>query len=242
MTLSSGRRYIRGSDLGPRQARAVLAFLTLNRSRSASSDELRQVVWEDSSPPAWDVALRSLISRIRKAFDALQAPVSGRLLDGERGRYRLMLPESATVDWEQAMLSLEQAESLLRDGEVDAAHAPANVSTIVFRRPFLPGQDGSWAEFQRERQSRLLYRSLVCLAETWLAQGQPASAVEAASEAVTIDPTAESSYRLLMRAYAETANPAEAVRWYQRLRGALSTELGLDPSSETEALFLSLLR
>jgi len=45
-----------------------------------------------------------------------------------------------------------------------------------------------------------------------------------------------------MRANAKAGNTAEAVREYQRLREALSSELGLDPSPDTEALFLSLLR
>ena len=242
MVLSGRAGHISGSDIGPRQVRTLIAFLTLNRARSVSSEELRLVLWEDSWPPAWEAGLRSLLSRVRAAFDAVLAPMSRRMLDGEPGRYRLTLPPGTTVDWEQAALSLEQAESLLRDGDTRAAHAPASVSTIVFRRPFLPGLGSSWAELQRERQMRLLCRSLECLAESWLAHDQPALAIEAASEAVARDPTSEAGCRLVMRANAKAGNPAEAVREYQRLREALSSELGLDPSPDTEALFLSLLR
>lgn len=242
MTLSSGARRLGGAGLGPRQARALIAYLTLNRSRSVSAEELRIALWEEAYPSAWDVALRSLASRVRAAFGAVLTPVSGRLLDSEDGRYKLTLPWATTVDWEQAMLSLEEAEASLREGDASAAHAPAGVATIILRRPFLPGLAGSWAELLRERQSRLLRRSLECLAESWLAHHHPLQAIEAASEAVSLDPTAEAGYRILMRANAEAGNPAEAVRSFQRLRGALSSELGMDPSSETEALFLSILR
>ena len=51
----------------------------------------------------------------------------------------------------------------------------------------------------------------------------------------------ESSHRLLMQAHASAGNPAEAIQCYHRLRRSLADELGTDPSSETEALYIKLL-
>lgn len=50
-----------------------------------------------------------------------------------------------------------------------------------------------------------------------------------------------SSHRLLMQAHASDGNPAQAVKAYYRLQRLLTDELGTDPSSETEALYLKLL-
>ena len=44
-----------------------------------------------------------------------------------------------------------------------------------------------------------------------------------------------------MRSHAAQGNRAEALRVYQQCRQLLADELGIDPSPETEALYLELL-
>jgi DNA-binding SARP family transcriptional activator len=75
-----------------------------------------------------------------------------------------------------------------------------------------------------------------------MAIGEDALAVEAASEAVRLEPFRETSHQRLMRAHAALGNRAEALRAYERCRRLLADELGVDPSVETEALYLELLR
>jgi len=45
-----------------------------------------------------------------------------------------------------------------------------------------------------------------------------------------------------MRAYAAAGNRAEALRVYERCRKLIAKELGADPSPETQAVHLKLLR
>ena len=45
-----------------------------------------------------------------------------------------------------------------------------------------------------------------------------------------------------MRVLVAAGDRVEAIRAYQRLKGLLASELGTDPSSETEALYVELLR
>jgi DNA-binding SARP family transcriptional activator len=66
--------------------------------------------------------------------------------------------------------------------------------------------------------------------------------VHAAEEAVALEPFRETGYRQLMRAHAAGGNRAEALRAFQRCRALLADELGVDPSPETEAAYLQLLR
>jgi DNA-binding SARP family transcriptional activator len=63
-----------------------------------------------------------------------------------------------------------------------------------------------------------------------------------AREAIDLEPDRESSHQRLMRAEAALGNRAEAVRAYHRCRDLLREELGVDPSSETQALFTRILR
>jgi predicted ATPase/class 3 adenylate cyclase len=84
-------------------------------------------------------------------------------------------------------------------------------------------------------------RSLQAQAEGHLIVGRTGSAVAAAREAVALDELREGSYRLLMRALAAAGERGEALRVWERCRITLTDELGIDPSSETEAVYLSLL-
>ena len=71
--------------------------------------------------------------------------------------------------------------------------------------------------------------------------GQGSLAVEMAGQAVSLEPFRETGYRRLMSAHAAACNRADALRVYGRCRELLSEELGVDPSTETEALYLELL-
>jgi DNA-binding SARP family transcriptional activator len=241
LLVSRGGWSVRAEDLPSRQARAVFAFLILNRTRSVAKTELAEVLWDDTWPDAWDVAVRSLVSQTRAALKTGSG--QGVLeVNGSGGSYRLGAPGRVTVDLEEAARHLEDAQQALRQDDAASAHAPASVAAIILRRPFLPGFEGLWAEAQRGRQSRMRRKALESLGESWLALDEPGLALEAASEAATIDNTSEPAYRILMRASALSGNPAEGARWYHRLRAALREDLGMNPSKETERIFLSLLR
>ncbi|MEA2420694.1 MAG: hypothetical protein QOE60_2900, partial [Thermoleophilaceae bacterium] len=54
---------------------------------------------------------------------------------------------------------------------------------------------------------------------------------------VEVEPTDEPAYRELMRRELDAGSRPAAIRWYGRLRTALRRELGLAPSSETEAIY-----
>ena len=65
--------------------------------------------------------------------------------------------------------------------------------------------------------------------------------METAMEAVALDPYRERTQRFLMDAYSATGNKARAVSVYHDFRRLLADELGTEPSSEIEALYLKLL-
>jgi len=63
-----------------------------------------------------------------------------------------------------------------------------------------------------------------------------------ATLAVELDPMDETAHRLLMRAHAALGEIAAALRDFEDYRGRLAEELGVDPSPETRALHIALLR
>jgi DNA-binding SARP family transcriptional activator len=112
----------------------------------------------------------------------------------------------------------------------------------IARRPFLGDEEAPWIAAQRARLRGLLTRGLQCLSAVSAVNGEAALAVQYASEVVELEPFRETAYQELMRVHAQMGNRAEALRVFGRCRELLREELGANPSPETEALFLDLLR
>jgi DNA-binding SARP family transcriptional activator len=66
-------------------------------------------------------------------------------------------------------------------------------------------------------------------------------AAEAARDAVAIAPLRETSHQLLMRALASAGNTAEALKAYENCRKLIASELGVDPSPQTRAVYEEIL-
>jgi DNA-binding SARP family transcriptional activator len=231
-------------DLRPlpgRQGRRALAYLICERGRPVPREELAEAIWQDALPPAWDTALRAIVSRLRRLCENLGQSEAARIAS-IYGCYQLHLPPDAWIDIEAATASISQAEAALRNDAVQDAWGHALVAAVIAERPFLPGEEGAWVEQRRAELHRIRVRALECVADLRLAIGEGALAVEAASEAVRLEPFRETSYQRLMCAHASLGNRAEALRTYERCRRLLADELGADPSAEIEALYLDLLR
>jgi DNA-binding SARP family transcriptional activator len=232
--LLGGRTLIRADRLPRRQGRIAFALLMSERPRAVPRAELADALWPDGPPPAQDVALSALASKLRALL--MEAGASRGALAVADGCYRVELPAGTWIDTEAAHAAVHDAEAALRSGAHPVAYGPATVAAAILRRPFLPGIEGDWVERRREALRGLLVRALDVLAEVHATNREPALAVRAAEQAVTLEPFRESGYRRLMRLHDGAGNRAEALRVYRRCRGLLARELGTAPSPETEAL------
>jgi SARP family transcriptional regulator, regulator of embCAB operon len=221
-----------------KQGRLTFAYLVYERLRPVSRDELAGELWPGAVPPSWERSLSAIISKLR----ALLAGLPGVILDGSFGHYRLSLPADAWIDVEVANGAIDRAESALRGDEPREARGWALVALQISRRPFLMGEEGPWTTVKRSGLREILVRAHECLSEPSIWHREPEYAVKHAREAVTLEPFRETSYQLLMRAHAAVGNRAEALRVYERCRTLLSEELGVPPSSQTEAVYLEILR
>jgi DNA-binding SARP family transcriptional activator len=225
-----------------RQSRRAFAFLALAQGRPVSRDELAAIVWPQDVPDAWDSALSALVSRLRGLLAKTALRERGLSIRSGFGQFQLVAPSDTWIDLEAAAGAIDDAEIAIRAGAVRQAFGPAGVVYAIARRPFLAGDNGAWVEAQRSTLERQLVRALECLTKVWLASGEPIHAVESASEAIAIDRYRESSYQLLMQAQSATGNRAKAIQTYHELRQLLVDDLGVDPTPETAALYLELLR
>lgn len=241
LCLESAGRLLLETQLGSRQGRLALAYLVCERRRSIPREELAEVVWEDGPPPAWDVDLRALVSRLRAA--ATRIGLDGSALIGSGlGCYHFNLPAGGWVDVEAAADAIHRAETLLRSGQSREACGWALAARMNARRPFLPGRDAAWVERRRSQLRDIHVRALDALAEVWILTGDPLLAARDAEESIALEPYREIGYQWLMRAQAAASNRGEAVRAFRRCRETLGRDLGVEPSPVTEAVFREVMR
>jgi DNA-binding SARP family transcriptional activator len=155
-----------------RQGRALFAFLTVNRNRVLSRDEVAAAIW----PQARDAGLAPLLSKLRRIV-----PLEG---------IALRLPQEAWVDVESATDAVHRAESAVAQGDFHRAWGPSQVAMFVSRRPFLPGHDAEWIEEVRRSLAAVHLRALETYAQAALGIGgtELAAAVRAGRELTRLEP------------------------------------------------------
>ena len=224
-----------------KQGRLLFAYLVSERSRPVAKEELASVLWPDQQSDTWEAALSALTSRLAALLSSEGLETLGMSFSRQFGQYQLRLPSDAWVDIEAGTSAIDRAEAAVRAGEARNALGPAAVAASIARRPFLPGVNGFWRESLQSKLDRQLVRALDCLGEMQLGIGEPQTALESALESVRLDPYRERAHRCLMRAYAATGNRAKAVAAYHEFRELLANDVGTDPETETEALYLEIL-
>lgn len=222
-------------DLPGTQGRVAFAALALHPS-PLGRDQLADLVWgDDDLPDAWNAAINSLVSKIRRLLQGVGLDAKKTLIQ-MAGSYQLVLPTDIWIDVEDATRRLDRAEGARRHHDMSTAVSEATVAAAIFRRPFLPGADGRWVELVRDRHADMLYRSYEVLSDGWRENGDAGLGAAIAAKAIELDPFRESAYRLLMRAEATKGDRAAAILAYRRCRDVLRGELGVGLSSETEAI------
>ncbi len=234
LCLESRAGLVRAQRLRGRQGRLAFAYLVSERGRPVSRDELIELLWPDRTPPAFEVALSALLSKVRALFVA--AGLSRRALPAVAHSYQLRLPAASWIDVEESVRAVHEAEAALRSGSPESAYGPAVVASAILRRSFLPGDDGVWIDRKRQELLGIRLRALDCLAEIHSWNSEPTLALRAAEEAVELEPYRETGYRRLMQIHERSGNRAEVLRVYERLRRLLATELQTGPAPETDAL------
>ena len=222
-------------ELPGRQGRLAFIYLTVNRLRAVSRDELAEAIWPSDPPAAIDSALSAIVSKLRRVLglDALEG----------RSELRLVLPADGWVDLEAASDALHRAESAVARGDWVAAWGPARVALHVATRGFLSREEAPWVVERRAWLENIGLRAHECVAVAGLGIGGPEldAAVRSGRALVGLAPHRESGYRALMQALAAQGNVADALEIYDLLRRRLRDDLGIAPGPVTQDLYRQLL-
>ncbi|MCP2257573.1 DNA-binding transcriptional activator of the SARP family [Streptoalloteichus tenebrarius] len=209
----------------PPSCQRLLAYLAVHGVVNRAV--LAGVLWPDVTEDHAYGSLRTTIWRLRRyACDPLDI-----------GRQQLGLARSVWVDMR---VLTARARRLLRpdtrvSGE-DLDLAGLNGGEL------LPGWYDDWVLFERERLRQLRIHAMEALSRRLLREGRHAEALDAALEAVRLEPLRESGHRCVLAAHLAQGNVMEALRHYEVVRLQFAAELGVAPSRELTALMTGALR
>ena len=200
-----------------------------------SSEELAEVVWSEQRPSSWPKVIQGCVVRLRKILGV-------RAIETLPLGYRLAVPLDE-IDAQRFERAIGRARALLVADEAERSALVLADALTLWRGPPLTELE-SWdtARIEAERLGELLHAAEELYVDAALRSGQHQEVLAKAQALVNEAPLRERRWVLLATAQYQAGRQAEALRTIHRLRGVLNRELGLDPSSDIEALEQAILR
>jgi predicted ATPase/DNA-binding SARP family transcriptional activator len=212
--------------LGPPLQRALLAALLIDAGQTVQVPVLLDRLWGDEPPGTAVKSIQKYVSNLRRLFGP------SRILS--EGGYRLVADhdEIDEIRFERALGGVG-----LPDGDPEHRLASLERSLDLWRgEPYADLSEHLFLEpvraRLREARGSMIEERLSLLVEL----GRLDEVVSETRQLVDTHPFRERLWQLRMTALAGVGRPAEALAEFQRLRGVLGEELGLEPSGETVEL------
>ncbi len=219
---------------GPRQRR-LLAILLVESPRVVSSADIVERLWPaGEQPPKADAALRTYLSRLRRALS--DAGVSGELIRTDPPGYRLDA-NGWVLDAQRFEALVEESRRLRERGDAAAASERVEQARRLWRgRPYAEFADEPWAAPEVQRLEELHLTAAEERLQALLALGQHQRAVPEIERLAADHPLRESLVGLRMLALHRGGRSSDALRAYESYRRMLAECTGLEPGAELARL------
>ncbi|TMQ97824.1 AfsR/SARP family transcriptional regulator [Actinomadura soli] len=217
-----------------RKVRTLLAMLLADPGRPVSVDRLVDALWGDRPPRNPSGTLQARVSQLRRVLDDAE-PGARALVVARPPGYLIDVPPDAVDSGRFAALVVqahEVADPLTRSRLLGEALA-------LWRGPAFDGFDlphGAATELDERRLAALEEH-----AEARLELGEHAALSAELTAEVARHPLRERLRAAHLRALYRAGRQSEAMAGYHDLRERLAEELGVEPSPELSALYLSML-
>ena len=221
-------------------ARELLAALLCAR-HAVPEEELVSSLWPELRGERATRALRVALSALRHALEPERAPGSrSALIVSQSASYRVALGEGDTWDVDELLEAAGRAAAAIEPGERLDLLAPA---LDLYRGPLFPEWPyADWSKALRDECEQAHVSVRAALADALLQVGRPHEAITHFETLLTADPEHEGWHRGLMRCHFEAGDRALALRQFHTCRSVLRQSQGIEPSPETDSLYLELLK
>src|SRR5215203_5627364 len=225
--VSVGSRTITQDQWRLRKAASLVKLLAIAPGHRIHREQVMNLLWPDLGRKAASNNLRRVLHAARKVLDL----ATGSLYLASQDESPMLCPGGPL--WVDAEAFAESAVSARRSRDPSAYRAAIE----LYAGELLPDDRyEEWAENRRGQLRRLYFELLVEQSGLHEERGEYGQAAEMLQRALSEEPTNEEAHAGLMRLYALSGRPGEALRQYERLRETLCGRLGTAPGATTRAL------
>ena len=236
------RENIVTGNLG-RKAAEFIAYLTLYKGVLHRREKLAELIWPDKTEQRSRSSLNTAIWRINGLLESAGLKRHILLDSATHPSIKLELSTDVHVDCHSLQDNVRQSEFAVRDrGELSDDECRALRADLdQYTGMFLEGHDSEWVLRERERLHCLYIRGQTLLMHDLTRQGRYEEALECGRAILASDEMREVVQREVMWLYMMNGQRYEAVLQYRKFRARVKEELGIEPMSETTALYQHIL-
>jgi len=211
--------------------KALIAF----GSRNVREDQISDALWPEADGDIAYDSFKTTLHRLRKMVGYEKAI---QLHEG-----RLTLDDKLCwVDVWAFEHVLEEAGTHWKDGLMDRAVQFTEKAIQMYKGPFLAKEtEQPWTISMSERLRSKFLESVGRLGLYWQQAEHWEKAIECYQRGLELEDLAEEFYQGLMNCYQHLGQKTKVISLYNRCKRILSSTLGIEPSSKTEAIYRSLL-
>ena len=213
-------------DLTSAKSQALLYYLALQR-RPQSRLRLAGLLWPERSDQEARLNLRQTLFLLRQALPGAIAAT----------REQIGLNPDLPVEIDIHNFEAELKAGLA--GDLEALRSAVERYKGEFLAGFYVDEApdfGEWALLEQERLRTLALQAMSQLSTTYSERGETGFAIFYTGKLLALEPLREDSHRQMMRLLARDGKTQAALAQYERCRQLLASELGVEPSAETDEL------
>ncbi len=224
------------------KARALLAYLAVERGRGHRRQSLVGLLWPDYPESSARANLRQVLTNLRQVLKDEENPTPFILVEGETIQFN---PESDF--WLDVTAFEEQISAKQEVGKTIPSVDDLKGTISLYRGGLLEGfslKDSpdfdSWTANLRERYQGMASSALGKLGEHHEQSQDYEKAIGYARRRLELEPWQEEAHRQLMRLLAINNQRSAALAQFEACKRILKDELGVEPSAETIRLHMSI--
>ena len=216
------------ATVSAKKAQALLAYLAVRPAQLVSRDKIASLLWGSFGPEQARQSLRQMLSTLRRELKTIA------------GDEVLLVEENDFLALDAQRVSCDVVE--FESGVSGGTDATLKRAVEAYSGDFLEGFEldedrfDQWVLGERDRLHRMALRAHGQLVDLLTRQESMDDAIATAQSSLRIDPLQEAVHRTLMRLYAQSGDPVNALHQYDVLARTLKRELGVNPDAETQKL------
>lgn len=231
------------------KVRALLAYLVVEAGQPHRRDSLAALFWPEQTQEAALKNLRHVVYKLRQVLGD-----DGKEESPEQASYLIVSTQTVQFNIDaEYLLDISEFNSLMKACEkhrhrrievCGTCSARLRRAVELYRGDFLEGfgladsvEFEEWMLLQREELHQRACTALGYLAAYAEAQGDDGAAIGYLRRKIDLEKWNEETHRQLMRLLWMAGQRSAAITQYRRCAKALSEELGIEPSADTQELF-----